>query len=131
MSSNLDHAKQYLSALERMGPCDALRPFFAEEVVQIEYPNQLVRDGATRDLAAILEGCERGKKVVSEQRYEIRNAVAGENIVVLEVLWTGTLAVPVQSLSAGDQMTANFAVFLEFQDGKIVAQRNYDCFEPW
>jgi hypothetical protein len=24
-----------------------------------------------------------------------------------------------------------FAVFLEFRDGRIARQRNYDCFEPW
>ena len=44
--------------------------------------------------------------------------------------WSGTLAVLVGMLGAGDQMRARFAVFLEFQDGKIVRQRNYDCFEP-
>jgi ketosteroid isomerase-like protein len=31
----------------------------------------------------------------------------------------------------GDVMRAHFATFIEFRDGKIVAQRNYDCFEPW
>jgi ketosteroid isomerase-like protein len=34
-------------------------------------------------------------------------------------------------LCAGGAMKARFAVSLEFQDGKIVRQRNYDCFEPW
>jgi len=28
-------------------------------------------------------------------------------------------------------MRARFAVFLDFRDGKITRQRNYDCFEPW
>jgi ketosteroid isomerase-like protein len=32
---------------------------------------------------------------------------------------------------AGGQMRARFAAFLQFRDGKIVAQRNYDCFKPW
>jgi ketosteroid isomerase-like protein len=33
--------------------------------------------------------------------------------------------------AAGGEMRAYFAVFFEFRDGKIVAQRNYDCFDPW
>jgi hypothetical protein len=52
--------------------------------------------------------------------------------VALEVLWAGTLAVPLGSLPAGSELRARFAVFLEFQkDGKIIRQRNYDCFDPW
>jgi ketosteroid isomerase-like protein len=51
--------------------------------------------------------------------------------VALEVRWSGTLAVPVGSFPAGGEMRARFAVFLDFRDGKIVAQRNYDCFEPF
>jgi ketosteroid isomerase-like protein len=131
MSSNLEIAKQYLSALEQGVDCNKLAEFFAADVVQEEFPNRLVPSGAKRDLAAMLDGCERGKKVMSQQRYEIKNALTTENFVALEVLWTGTLAIPFGSLPAGGQMRAHFAVFLELRDGKIVAQRNYDCFEPW
>ena len=131
MSSHLEIAKQYLTALEQGVDCKKLAEFFAADVVQEELPNRLVPTGAKRDLAAILDGCERGKKVMVQQRYEIKNALASENFVALEVLWTGTLAIPFGSLPAGGQMHAHFAVFLEFRDGMIVAQRNYDCFEPW
>jgi ketosteroid isomerase-like protein len=50
---------------------------------------------------------------------------------MLEVIWTGTLAVPMATLAAGAEMRAHFAVFLDFRDGKIAAQHNYDCFDPW
>ena len=33
--------------------------------------------------------------------------------------------------SGGEQMKAYFAVFLEFEGGRITQLRNYDCFEPW
>ncbi len=131
MTSNLEIAKQYLTALEQGVDCNKLADFFAPDVVQEEFPNRLVPTGARRDLAAMLDGCERGKKVMTRQQYEIKNVVDSENFVALEVLWTGVLAIPVGSLPAGGQMRAHFAVFLEFRDGKIVAQRNYDCFEPW
>ena len=131
MSSNLDTARRYLAALEQGGDCQALAEFFAPEVIQEEFPNRLVPTGARRDLAAILAGCERGQQVMSSQRYEVRRALASGKLVALEVLWMGTLAVTLGSLPAGSQMQAHFAVFLEFKDGKITAQRNYDCFEPW
>ena len=51
--------------------------------------------------------------------------------VSLEVLWTGVLAISFGSLSAGSEMRAHSAMFFEFNDGKVVNQRNYDCFEPW
>jgi ketosteroid isomerase-like protein len=88
-------------------------------------------NGARRDLAALLEGAERGQALLTAQRFEVTNAIAHGDRVALEVRWTGTLAVPVGSFSAGDEMRARFAVFLEYRDGKIIRQGNYDCYEPW
>lgn len=130
-STNLETVRRYLTAIEHGATGATLAAFYAPEVVQEEFPNRLVVNGARRDLAAILEGAERGQKVISAQTYEIRNAVEQGNTVALEVLWTGTLAIPFGSLAVGDKMRAHFAVFIELRDGKIVAQRNYDCFDPW
>ena len=79
----------------------------------------------------MMEAAERGRKVLTSQTYEIRSAVADGDHVALEVLWTGVLAVQVGSIPAGGKMRAHFAMFLDFRDGKIVSQRNYDCFEPF
>lgn len=130
-SANLETVRRYLKAIENGATGATLAAFYAPEVVQEEFPNRLVVNGARRDLAALLEGAERGQKVISAQTYEIRNAIEQGNTVALEVLWTGTMAIPVGSLAVGDKMRAYFAVFIELHDGKIVAQRNYDCFEPW
>lgn len=130
-SSNLETAKRYLAFLEQKNSAIVLTDFFTPDVVQVEFPNRLTPHGATRDLAAMVVGHERGKSLMSAQRYEVVNSLSLGEIVVLEVLWTGTLAVAAGTLAAGDQMKAHFAVFLEFRDGKIAAQRNYDCFEPW
>lgn len=131
MDSNLETAKRYLNAIAQGIDCKKMAEFFAPEVIQEEFPNRLVPTGAKRNLAALLEGCERGKKVISAQQYEIKNAMVSANIIALEVLWTGTLAMAFGALPVGGQMRAHFAMFLEFRDGRIVAQRNYDCFEPW
>jgi ketosteroid isomerase-like protein len=129
-SENLAVARHYLEAIERGEPGDSLA-FFAGDAVQEELPNRLTPRGARRDLAALREADERGRKVMTAQRYEILNAIASGDQVALEVQWTGTLAVPFESIPAGGQMRARFGVFLELREGKIVRQRNYDCFEPW
>jgi hypothetical protein len=48
------------------------------------------------------------------QRYQVLNALESGETVVLEVQWTGTLAVALGSLPAGGQMRARFAVFSNF-----------------
>ena len=127
--TNLERAKAYLRAIEKGE--DTAGVFFTPDVVQREFPNRLVPNGATRDLAALREAGERGKRVVSSQRFELVNALEQGDEVALEVIWTATLAVPVGSLPAGGTMRAHFGVFLTFREGLIASQRNYDCFDPF
>ena len=131
MPDNLESARRYLAALERGAPVAELVQFFAPEMVFEELPNRIVPDGARRELAAMLEASERGRQLMREQRYEILNAIASGDEVAVEVLWTGKLAVAFGSIPVGGEMRAHSAMFLKFRDGKIVHQRNYDCFEPW
>jgi ketosteroid isomerase-like protein len=129
--ANLERARQYLAAIEGGAAAGDPFRFLAPDVCQIEYPNQFVPKGAERDLAAIGEAAARGRRVLQGQRYEVRTAIANGNEVALEVLWVGILAVAVGSLAIGDEMRANFGVFLTFRDGLITRQRNYDCFLPF
>jgi len=127
----IELAQKYLTAIERGATGDELAAFFTEDVVQQEFPNRLMPNGATRNLAQILEGAERGQAILASQRYEVLNAVATGETVVLEVHWTGRMKIAVAGLPAGGEMRARFAVFLEYRGGKIARQRNYDCFDPW
>lgn len=127
---NLDLAKRYFEAIEAGATGDELAAFFAPDVVAEEFPNQFLPQGARRDLPAILDAAARGRAVMSSQSYRIVHAVANGDELALEVEWVGTVAVPIGELPAGGKVRARFAVFLEYRDGKIAAQRNYDCFEP-
>ena len=95
----------------------ALADFFAPDVVHEELSNRLAPEGARQRLDGILESAERGQKVVSAQQYQVRIETASGERVAMEVVWTGTLAVPLASLPAGGTMRAHFAVFLDFRDG--------------
>ncbi|MER6439066.1 nuclear transport factor 2 family protein [Streptomyces sp. NPDC001185] len=123
-------ALAYHEAVSRGAVGDELAGFFHEDVVHQELPNALFPAGAVRDLGALREAAARGQERLSRQSFDVLNVVASDGQVALEVLWTGTLAVPLGNLPAGHVMRAHIATFLEFRDGRIVAQRNYDCYEP-
>ena len=89
---NLEAARRYLAAIEGGATGAALAAVYTPDVEQVAYPNRLLPMGATRDLAALLDGAVRGQQVVRAQRYEVRAAHASGDHVVLELLWVATLA---------------------------------------
>jgi ketosteroid isomerase-like protein len=127
---NVALASQYLEALESGPAGDELAQFFAPEVVLEIFPGKFSQNGSRDDLAGILAAAERGEKVTTSQKYEIRNEVATGDKVALEIDWTGTLAAAFPTIPKGVPKAAHFAAFLEFKDGKTASQRNYDCYEP-
>ena len=127
--TNLERATGYLRAIEARD--GTVQDFFSADVVQQEFPNRLMPGGATRDRAALLAAAERGQRAISREHYEVVRAIAQGDEVALEVIWTGTLAVPLGPLPVGGTMRAHFGVFLTFRNGLIVSQRNYDCFDPF
>jgi ketosteroid isomerase-like protein len=128
---NLAVARRYLAAVESREPIDAIIEFYSPDATQVELPNRLAPRGVTRGIGELREASARGREVMSAERYELRSAVAAGDRVALEVRWTGTAAVPLGSVPAGGELRAHFSVWLDFKDGKIVAQRNYDCFEEF
>jgi len=130
-ADNLAQARRYLRAIENGAEFDKVQKFLAAGVVLETFPNRLLPLGSRDGLSGMRAAAERGKRVMASQRYEIKNELAIGDQVALEVNWSGTLAVPYETIPIGGQMRARFAMFLEFQDGKIISQRNYDCFDPW
>jgi len=129
---NLEAVKAFYGAMQNGGDPSQLAAFYSEDVVQEEFPNAFLPQGARRDLQGLSEAAARGRKVMASQTPAILNTVARGDTVVVEASWTGTLAVPIdEKTPAGSVMRARFAQFFEFRHGKIVAQRNYDCFYPW
>lgn len=124
--------KKYLAALERGVTVDELADFYAEDVVQEEFPNRLTPNGARRSRADLEAASKRGNQATEEQRYEVLNIFGQGNQVVAEVQWSARLLLPFGTLKPGDSMRARFAVFIVFNDqGLIQAQHNYDCFDPF
>ena len=130
-SANLDIVHEFLQAISQGKSGDELKDFYDEDVIQTEFPNLLTRKTIKRNLNDILDASIRGKQVISSQNYEIIKSYAVDDFVIIEAIWTGILAVPVGKLAAGDKMKAYFSQIFEFKNGKIIAQKNYDCFEDF
>jgi ketosteroid isomerase-like protein len=130
-TDNLAIARKYLEAVENGLEGGALADFFTKDVVQEEFPNRLSPIGAHRDLGAILDAAKKGKKTLRAQKFDVLNSIVDGDNVALEVFWCGLLAVPVDTLPADTEMRAHISIWLEFRDGKISRQRNYDSFDPW
>jgi ketosteroid isomerase-like protein len=128
---NLEIATSYLRALEGGTTGAELEAFFHEDATIHVLPNRIAPQGQKRDRATAVADAARGKKLMRSQRYAVRNGIAKGDSVVLEAEWTGTLAVGFGSLPEGFELRAHLAIFLELRDGRIAAQRNYDCYEPW
>ena len=128
--SNLEKIRRYLKAIED-GRLGEIRELFAADALFVQYPNRIYQQGLSAGVSQMGEAFEKGRKLLSSQKYEIKNELVTGECVAVEVLWVGKLAISFGSLQAGSEMRAHSAMFFEFKDGRIVSQRNYDCFKAW
>jgi len=124
-------AREYLTAIASLGsPADVLR-FYDPSIKIHEFPSRIAPNGRTRTLADLSVPYDHARQILRAQSFTVTNLVEQGNKVAMELVWRGTLAVPVLGLAAGDELIASVAMFLEFRDGKIVEQRSYDCYPPF
>ena len=128
-SDNLAQVRAYLACIEAAGSVSDVTAYFHPDVVHRQWPNAIYPDGAVMDLTTMRTNFERGKQLLAAQRYEIISALAQGDEVSLEVTWRGTLAVPLKHLAPGSELVAHCAMFFRLREGRIVEQRNYDCYE--
>jgi hypothetical protein len=132
METNIEAiALNFINALQNRKSAEELLQFYHPDIEQIEFPNTVTKNKTVRSLGDLRQAAEKGKNVLQKEEYEIVKSYSFENTVIIEAIWTGTLAIPLGNIPVGGQMKAWFAQFYEFKDGKIVKQRNYDCFEPF
>lgn len=126
---NVETAVRYHQAVAGFATGEELAAFFHPGATHQGMPNAFFPEGSTTDLAGLCAAAEAGRTRLSAQSFEVVSAIAAGDHVALEARWAGTLAVPLGSLPAGHTLRARIAAFLEFRDGRIIGQRNYDCYE--
>jgi len=130
-SSNISRTREYLQAVGAGESFEKVFEFYAPDVVIQEFPNRVAPQGRVRRAGDLRAAYEQGRKILRSQTYRVQRIFEAGNEVAVELEWSGILAVAVMGLAAGIEMTAFVAMFLTFRDGKIVSQRNYDCYPPF
>ena len=132
MTDVIDIVTAYIRAVERFD-VDTVEALLDAEMQFTELPNLIRPAGGTDDKAAMLAGLRRSAegKVLKAQRYHLAGIVATEQSVVVEARWEGDLAMGIGRLQAGETMIAHICMVFELRNGRIVRQRNYDCYEDF
>jgi len=100
-------------------------------------------DDIVHDVVGFPGGPQRGREavrafyemlfsVLKQESYEVLHRYYGTNTMVDEVLYTGHIDGAIVGLEGrAGRATWRLLHVLEFRDGKIARQHNYDCFDPW
>jgi ketosteroid isomerase-like protein len=124
-----DIARRYLAALESRAPVAEIAALLHPDAVIEVLPNRLDPHGSRRNREQALSGVDRGRGLLEQERYEVTSALSDATHAALEVTWTATLAIALGALPQGAPMRARCSMHFQIADGRIIAQRNYDCFD--
>src|SRR5690606_14492400 len=127
---NIAAVRAYNEAVERFD-AEAAAAWLHEGVVQTDLPNKLYAKGQVRGRDELKRDLRKGRQVLRSQTYPIATIFASGDRVAVETRWEGVLNVPLGRLQPGDAMVAHICMIFMLRDGKIVGQKNYDCYEDF
>lgn len=130
-TDNLAAALRYIQLIEDFAQPEDFVGVLDPAIHHEEYPNLLMKNGSQRGYEVMIAGPQQGRKLLSSNRFEVKNAFAAGDWVTIEMVWTGILAAPLGAMPVGYEMKAYIATILEFKNGLIVTQHQYDCYEPF
>ncbi len=132
MVDNVAMVRAYVDAVSQFDEA-AVTALLHPEMRFHELPNRIRPKGGVDDLAAMMAGLRRAGegKVLRRQRYIFGDVIAAGDRVVVEARWEGELAMPIGRLQAGETMVAHICMVFRLEDGRIIEQRNYDCYEDF
>ncbi|SEW14135.1 nuclear transport factor 2 family protein [Chitinophaga arvensicola] len=130
MDEKLALIYRYFQLLESFSadPVEFAR-IFHPNIIQTEYPNQLSNEIKQRNFDIMLESMVTNKIILKSQHFSVLKVVESGNTLVVEAKWTGEIGVDAGQFRRGQVMKAFICTIIEFRDGKIYRQRNYDCYE--
>lgn len=132
MIEKIDVLKAFLGLLENFSLDESrYRQLLAPDVKFVVFPNLLAKVTHTRDFAESMKGIAQGRALLRSQSYHISSHFESGARLAVELVWTGTMAVDAGPLKKGQTLSAHVCMIAEFAGGKIVAQRNYDCYEAF
>ncbi|MCW3462552.1 nuclear transport factor 2 family protein [Chitinophaga nivalis] len=131
MDEKLALVYRYFQLLENFSTDpDEFAGIFHPDIIQTAYPNQLSNDIKQRNFDNMLESMTTNKLMLKSQQFSVQKALQTGQTLVVEARWTGEIRVDAGRFRRGQIMKAFICTIIEFRDGKIYRQRNYDCYEP-
>jgi hypothetical protein len=124
-------ARRLYAALESGVHGDALRAFFTDDAITIERPNLLKPSGATTTLETMLASSSAGAGMLTEQHYDVVDAVDVGDTAILRLTWTGVIADAIGPFASGQVLTAHIAQFVVTRGERVASIETYDCYEPF
>jgi ketosteroid isomerase-like protein len=125
MQTNTAICRRFVALVESLSlDTDAYHAILHPEFTARELPNALVPKGQVRGFDESMAGLARATQLLERQSYDVFASAESGDRVYLEMRWTG-------ALKNGKTFTAHIAQAYELRDGRIIALRTYDCYEPF
>lgn len=130
--SNAQIVRTYIEAVQRLDE-PAVFALLHPDMRFHELPNRIRPRGGVDDLAAMRAGFRRAAEgqVLSAQRYMLDAVIEAGDRVIVEARWEGDLVIPLGRLQPGETLVAHLCMIFRLSGGRIIEQRNYDCYEDF
>lgn len=130
--SNAQIVRTYIEAVQRQDE-PAVFALLHPDMRFHELPNRIRPRGGVDDLAAMRAGFRRAAEgqVLSAQRYMLDAVIEAGDRVIVEARWEGDLVIPLGRLQPGEKLVAHLCMIFRLSGGRIIEQRNYDCYEDF
>ncbi len=130
VAENAARVERFLAAFDQRWPTDAeLDELLTADVRFVERPNLVNPAGSERDAQAVRDGIAAGRKLLAWQRYDVRDHLPQESVVVTRMRWTGELAIDAGPWKAGTRLSAWCVAHYRFENGRIAEIEQHDCYD--
>lgn len=83
--TNLEKVARYLKSIEN-GDFAYIADLFSRDAVLEQLPNRIYPNGIQSGVSGMAEAFEKGRKLISSQKYELKSCVADEDRLSVEVV---------------------------------------------
>ena len=130
MHDNEALVRRLYQAIADRAPAAEIATYWHPRAQQIEYPSLMRPSGHRRPLREMLDGYAKGLALIAQQDHTVLNVVVDDDRMAVQARWNATTAIEAGPLPAGAELVAFVALFYDFEDGLILRQSTYDCYEP-
>ena len=116
--------RYYATVADLSGSRESLAELLHPDLRIVEHPNAIHPEGTVRGRDEAMADYEQGKRMLSDQSFDLDEVLVSGERVAVRARWRGTLA-------SGATLEAQIAAFLTVVDGRIREHETYDCYSPF